>query len=132
SLQSSPPSQSHHLHSTVSPSSLSTEECSSSRYSSLQDTESLKSAILDSFRMHWVQAWSIMETKILNDITMDDLSSIMNHLEQMISLLVEENSSDIRTINSLCDSNKSSELQNCSYESGNGTQQHDPIGTIAL
>ena len=54
----------------------------------------------------------------------------MNHLEQMISLLVEENSSDIRTINSYCDSNKSSELQNCSYESG--MHPHDQIGPMAL
>lgn len=49
-----------------------------------------------------------MEGKILNDITMDDLSSILNHLEQMISLLVEDSSTDSRTINSFNDS-KSSE-----------------------
>lgn len=103
--------QHHHQNHHLSPSSLSTEECSSSRFSSLQeDTESLKSAILDSFRMHWTQAWSIMETKVLSDITMDDLSSILNHIEQMISLLVEESTADIRTVNSssYCESNKSS------------------------
>lgn len=132
SLQSSSPpsSHSHPLHpSTLSPSSLSTEECSSSRYSSLQDTESLKSAILDSFRMHWIQAWSIMEQKVLTDITMDDLSSIMNHIEQMISLLMEESTSDIRTVNSYGESNKSSsEHTHGSYDGGptNG-QSADPV-----
>lgn len=130
---SSPPSSSHSQPlqaTTLSPSSLSTEECSSSRYSSLQDTESLKSAILDSFRMHWIQAWSIMEQKVLTDITMDDLSSIMNHIEQMISLLMEESTSDIRTVNSYCESNKSSsEHTHGSYDGGvaaNG-QSGEPI-----
>ncbi|XP_075587606.1 FHIP family protein AGAP011705 isoform X2 [Dermatophagoides farinae] len=93
----------HHHHHHHPMSSLSTTDEYSSRYSSLQDTESLKSAILDSFRMHWIQAWSIMECKILNDITIDDLSSIVNHIEQMISLLVEENVNDVRTAASMSD-----------------------------
>ncbi|XP_075676132.1 FHIP family protein AGAP011705 isoform X2 [Dermatophagoides pteronyssinus] len=91
----------HHHHHPMS--SLSTTDEYSSRYSSLQDSESLKSAILDSFRMHWIQAWSIMECKILNDITIDDLSSIVNHIEQMISLLMEENVNDVRTAASMSD-----------------------------
>lgn len=127
SLHSSSPPSSSHSHPlqpvTLSPSSLSTEECSSSRYSSLQDTESLKSAILDSFRMHWIQAWSIMEEKVLTDITMDDLSSIMNHIEQMISLLMEESTSDIRTVNSYCESNKSSSEHTHGSYDGNGNGQ---------
>ncbi|KAJ6215971.1 hypothetical protein RDWZM_010471 [Blomia tropicalis] len=76
--------------------STTTDECTSnSHYSSLHESsDSLKSAILDSFRMHWAQAWSIMADKIKDQITMDDLSSIVNHLEQMISLLIEDNTSN--------------------------------------
>lgn len=74
----------------------------SSRYSSLHDTESIKSAILDSFRMHWLQAWTIMQNhartekigkKTIKQVSFDDLSSIINHLEQMISLLIEDGNS---------------------------------------
>ncbi|UXI22177.1 lysosome membrane protein 2 [Sarcoptes scabiei] len=86
-------------------SSLSIEEYSS-RYSSLQDTDSLKSAIFDSFRMHWLQAWSIMRDIVHNDESIkierkektdkdydddeDNFTSILNHIEQMFLLLSEE------------------------------------------
>lgn len=61
-------------------------------------------AALDSFKSHWMMAWQIMQTKSMipsinldqsNDgdhsITADDVTTIINHIEQIIALLVQEN-----------------------------------------
>lgn len=54
-------------------------------------------AALDSFKNHWLQAWNIMRVKTSNEpaegehsITSDDVTAIINHIEQIISLLVQE------------------------------------------
>ncbi|CAG2107074.1 unnamed protein product [Medioppia subpectinata] len=51
------------------------------------------SAALDSFRTHWSQAFDIMSRKVMNDITVDDISSVVNHIDQMLTLLLQENDS---------------------------------------
>ena len=55
-------------------------------------------AALDSFKNHWIQAWNIMQIKTTNEqtdgdhlITSDDVTTIINHIESIISLLVQEN-----------------------------------------
>ncbi|RWS30496.1 hypothetical protein B4U80_04236 [Leptotrombidium deliense] len=62
-----------------------------------------RKAVLDSFKNHWLQAWNIMLTKRIpmrfdttnggdaNVITNDDVTTIINHIEQMTTLLLEEN-----------------------------------------
>lgn len=62
-------------------------------------------AALDSFKHHWLQAWDIMRIKYLppNDyrdddefvdlgsiIMADDVTTIVNHIDQMITLLIQE------------------------------------------
>lgn len=60
-------------------------------------------AALDSFKMHWRQAWDIMQRKVSPPgtpikgpgcidtiITSDDVTSIVNHIDQMIALLIQE------------------------------------------
>jgi len=49
------------------------------------------SAALDSFKTHWSQAFDCMNKKVLNEITVDDITSIVNHIDQMVTLLVQEN-----------------------------------------
>lgn len=52
-------------------------------------------AALDSFKSHWSQAWSVMQRKCvptLDPITVDDITSIVNHINQMVTLLVQESS----------------------------------------
>ena len=51
------------------------------------------SAALDSFRTHWSQAFDCMNRKVLNEITIDDITSIVNHIDQMVFLLVQESDS---------------------------------------
>lgn len=55
-------------------------------------------AALDSFKNHWLQAWNIMRVKTSESpdgdshpITSDDVTTIINHIEQIISLLIQEN-----------------------------------------
>lgn len=56
-------------------------------------------AALDSFKNHWIQAWNIMQNKTNNEqttdgdhsITSDDVTTILNHIEQIILLLIQEN-----------------------------------------
>lgn len=66
-------------------------------------------AALDSFKNHWIQAYNIMQTKTItsntsntsstnleqtdgdHSITADDVTTIINHIEQIISLLIQEN-----------------------------------------
>ncbi|XP_054164267.1 FHIP family protein GJ17503-like isoform X2 [Oppia nitens] len=49
------------------------------------------SAALDSFRAHWSQAYECMSNKILNEVTADDITSVVNHIDQMLTLLLQEN-----------------------------------------
>jgi hypothetical protein len=49
------------------------------------------SAALDSFKTHWSQAYECMNRKVLNEITVDDITSVVNHIDQMVTLLVQEN-----------------------------------------
>ncbi|CAG2165149.1 unnamed protein product [Oppiella nova] len=48
-------------------------------------------AALDSFRTHWSQAFDTMSRKVMNEITVDDISSVVNHIDQMLTLLLQEN-----------------------------------------
>jgi len=61
-------------------------------------------AALDSFKAHWLQAWDIMKRKTRppgqmsngdtddydNVITTDDVTTIVNHIDQMTTLLIQE------------------------------------------
>lgn len=50
-------------------------------------------AALDAFKSHWAQAWSVMQKKCvpsLDPITVDDITSVVNHVEHMVTLLVQE------------------------------------------
>jgi hypothetical protein len=50
-----------------------------------------RSAALDSFKTHWSQAFECMNRKVLNEITVDDITGVVNHIDQMVTLLVQEN-----------------------------------------
>lgn len=60
-------------------------------------------AALDSFKTHWIQVLDIMRRKVLppgspapdpssSVITSDDVTSILNHIDQMVTLLLQESS----------------------------------------
>ncbi|RWS05072.1 hypothetical protein B4U79_04639 [Dinothrombium tinctorium] len=64
--------------------------------------ETDKRAVLDSFKTHWLQAYTIMLRKTIppsqcsdftneSMITTDDVTSIINHIDQMTTLLIQEN-----------------------------------------
>ena len=65
------------------------------------------SAALDSFKTHWSQAFEIMSRKVLSDITVDDISSVVNHIDQMVTLLVQENDFTFNTKSAQNESNSS-------------------------
>lgn len=88
--------------------SLSTTSMSTEAISNLVDKNSKfigyanDDAALDSFKNHWVQAWNIMQSKRYqtnsneqtdgdHSITSDDITTIINHIQQIISLLLQEN-----------------------------------------
>lgn len=51
------------------------------------------SAALESLKCHWAQAWSIMQTKCvpsIEPISTDDITSIVNHIDHILTLLVQE------------------------------------------
>ena len=58
-------------------------------------------AALDSFKQHWIQMYEIMKRKTIppnaedlnpasSVITSDDVTSILNHFDQMVTLLLQE------------------------------------------
>ncbi|XP_067134483.1 LOW QUALITY PROTEIN: FHF complex subunit HOOK-interacting protein 1B-like [Centruroides vittatus] len=49
---------------------------------------------LEAFQRHWQQAWSVMEKTYVNPQfippTIDDVTSVINHFDQMVNLLLQE------------------------------------------
>lgn len=59
-------------------------------------------AALDSFKTHWFQAWAIMQQKTVPSsesdslIAPDDITIIVNHIDQMVTLLLQESEGAIQ------------------------------------
>lgn len=93
------------LRHSVSLANTSSSSCPEERGTGIPSSRSLNRidsrAALDSFKTHWIQVLDIMRRKVLppgssvpdpssSVITGDDVTSILNHIDQMVTLLLQE------------------------------------------